>query len=171
MAKAAYIADDVEWETYESGDNIGFGDQPTTVTALPQSFDTEDADITVRLQSRTIDDVRTYTWLADITYPQEFSADSGASTEFTADAPALRVLSSAERAFVFAAVPRAGGDGATLTVFPSDADPIVVPLRDIEPAFDVFGAATTFVQPGPFSAVITAADGSVLATWPEFPAP
>jgi hypothetical protein len=84
----------------------------------------------------------------------------------TSDTPQLTDQLDAGHTYVFAALPRTYGTGATLHIKRADLEPIAVPFTDIGSEFDRTLAAYAFTEPGIFSAWIEATDGSILAAWP-----
>ena len=178
LAQAAYRTEATEWATFEDA-FISTSSQvlPTVITAMPITLDTGDAQagdgnkgatgtVLARLQSSTLGGDSRYGWTIEIDDPN--SPTNGERTETDAvagDVASVQVLSSTSNAFVFAIAPREVAGGAILTVHFADGSSTQVPLTDIEPAFGVLGAAVTFDRPGAFSAVVTAADGTVLTSW------
>ena len=71
-----------------------------------------------------------------------------------------------DRTYVLADVPRALATTAELHVVPNGLDPVVIHFNDIDPTSDRIFAAYAFSEPGPYTAQVVGADGTVLATWP-----
>ena len=84
---------------------------------------------------------------------------------FAADAPNISTAATNDSQVVLAAVPR-DLVGATLTVRVGDEPAVTVALTDRDPGFAVLSAAVGTAAVGPMIAVITAADGTIVATWP-----
>jgi hypothetical protein len=109
---------------------------------------------------------QTYVWSTfsgDATQPDR--SISVESHPFAPYQPTISTTATLDNQFVMATVPRDLA-GATLTVTVGDDPPVVVPLTDRDPTFEVLSAAYATTTLGPVVAVITGADGGVLATWP-----
>lgn len=72
-----------------------------------------------------------------------------------------------KRTYVLADLPRAIAATAELHVTPAGLDPVVIKFNDIDPTLDRTFAAYAFSEPGPYTAQVVGADGTVLATWPS----
>ena len=171
LAQTAYRTEPDEWAGFESGGVVLDGVAPTVVQAKPIMLDPGDAQagdgnatagltVRARLQSWTLGEETRYSWAVEL----------GATDIFRGDTATVQVLSTTERAYVFATVPRDAADGVVLTVSFADGTTTSTPLQDIEPAFDVFGATVNVDRIGAFTAVIATADGTVLAAWPTLAA-
>ena len=71
-----------------------------------------------------------------------------------------------QRTYVLVDLPRIVSESAELRVQHDGLDPVVVPFRDTDPSLDRTFAADAFSEPGPYTAQVVAADGTVLAEWP-----
>jgi hypothetical protein len=70
------------------------------------------------------------------------------------------------RTYVLVDLPRAVAPTAELHVLHDGLDPVVVPFQDTDPSLDRTFAAYAFSEPGPYTAQVVAADGTILAAWP-----
>ena len=108
----------------------------------------------------------TYTWrtLANRSDSRQESFEVE-SRQFSPDVPTISTTATDGNQFVFATVPRSL-DGASLTVVVGQDPPVSVLLTDRDPTFAVLSGVFSTTAVGPVTAVLTAADGTVLATWP-----
>ncbi|MEY2402403.1 MAG: hypothetical protein QOJ08_2514 [Ilumatobacteraceae bacterium] len=87
--------------------------------------------------------------------------------ELTDDGARISTVAESDRTYVLAELPRAIAPTAQLQVVREGLDPVIVPFVDTDATLDRTLAAFAFSEPGPYSAQIIGADGSVLATWPS----
>jgi hypothetical protein len=72
------------------------------------------------------------------------------------------------RTYVLAELPRAIASTAQLLIARADREPVAAQFIDVDPAFDQIFAAYAFSEPGPYTALIVGADGTLLASWPSW---
>ncbi|MGZ7011259.1 MAG: hypothetical protein ACXVI2_14280, partial [Ilumatobacteraceae bacterium] len=70
-----------------------------------------------------------------------------------------------DRTYVVADLPRSIAAPAELHVTRAGLDPVVVSFNDIDPKLDRTLAAYAFSEPGPYTAQVVGANGTVLASW------
>ena len=175
-AQTAYRATDDEWAAFAAAPPT-FQNDAAAYRETSRVVDTAAIDDALTLQTQlrqvTVGNRVRYSWVLE-----EISADdlghynAYSTTEFDDVFPTITTMSSAQTTTVLATLPRfesATADffaDSVLTVYPATGDPIVRAFADVDPVFSVL-AATAIVEPiGAFTATITAADGTVLATWP-----
>lgn len=100
-------------------------------------------------------------WIDDI--------DGGlvAQPSVTARSPSIETFVDHGRTYVMAKVPRSM-KGAQLHVNPTGLPSIITPLTEESPTLGDLFAASVFLEPVPFTAHITDADGTTVASWPTF---
>ena len=171
-AETAHVADDAEWERNAKNDFVFEGAEPYSdqapVTTLAFGSG-ETAEVAVDLSGVEPDIQNSWSVYTNISTTSDYGSYGG-SAMASCDVPRIAVLTSLQRTYVMANVP-AGTMGATLVVTHDGGASMAVPLAELKPEFRVLGGVLTFEQVGAFTAVLTAADGTVLATWPTPPGP
>jgi len=94
-------------------------------------------------------------------------ANGSGYSERAQDTPQIHSVVEGGRTYVLADLPRAIATTAQLEVDRSGLDPVVVPFNDVSADLDRTLAAFAFSEAARFTARIVAADGTVLATWPQ----
>ena len=108
----------------------------------------------------------TYSWRTTSTTSDQNRTFEVESHRFSPDQPTISTAATDGNQMVFATVPRIL-EGATLTVVVGQDPPVSVLLTDRDPTFAVLSAVLTTTTFGAVTAVLTAADGTVIATWPS----
>ncbi len=103
-----------------------------------------------------------YLWWID-----DIDGELVAQPSVTARSPSIETFVDHGRTYVMAKVPRSM-KGAHLHVNPTGLPSIVTPLYDVNPALDDLFVASVFLEPVPFTAHVTDADGTTVASWPTF---
>ena len=176
-AQTAYRATEAEWAAFAARPPT-FQSGAAEYRETSRVVDTAEIDAELTLQTKlqqfTVGNRVRYSWVL-----QEISADNSgpynaySTTEFDDVLPTITTMSNAQTTTVLATLPRfesATADffaNAVLTIYPATGNPIVRNFTDVDPDFGVL-ATTAIVEPiGAFTATMTAADGTVLATWPS----
>jgi hypothetical protein len=126
---------------------------------VPVSFgtDSQATPWTIRAALYTYDNLQQINW--------DWPDGSFATTP--TDTAQINTLVDDKRTYVLADLPRATATTAELHVTPAGLDPVVIKFNDIDPTLDRTFAAYAFSEPGPYTAQVVGADGTVLATWPS----
>jgi hypothetical protein len=126
---------------------------------VPVSFGTDSLSRqwTIRAALATYGNIRQINW--------DWVDQSTATT--ATDNVQINTVVDSDRSYVLADLPRAVAPTAELHVTRAGLEPVVIKFNDIDPTSDRTFAAYAFSEPGPYTAQIVGADGSVLATWPS----
>ena len=126
---------------------------------VPVSFGTDDQGQpwTIRAAVATYGNIRQISWdWAD-----------GSIWTMPQDTVQINTAVDNDRTYVLVDLPRAIAATPELHVSPAGLDPVVIHFNDIDPTSDRIFAAYAFSEPGPYTAQVVGADGTVLATWPS----
>jgi len=141
---------------YDSDNN--FGDYQESIP-VPVSFGTDAAG-----QAWSIN-------VSIATYPKHrevnWHLDSNGFGGPVDDSARIDTLVDNNRTYVLAALPRAVGANAQLTITRDGMDAVTVPFNDIDGNLDRTFSAYAFSEPTTFTAQIVGEDGAVLTTWPS----
>lgn len=113
------------------------------------------------------------TWIADDSTPGYLwwigQPDGGLvpRLSLTEPGPSIETFVEHGRTYVLARVPRSL-PGTELHVNPNGLPSVVTPLYEVDPTLAAEFAASVFLEPVPFTARITDADGTTIASWPTF---
>jgi hypothetical protein len=160
IARTVHQVSSGEWDgmQFQAASNRPFDGDYSTTEPVPVSFGTDA-------------DGNSWTITAAVaTFPSGSEVDwhwgSNGYGLLSDDAPRISTIATGERSYVLAELPRAIAPTAQLQVVREGLDPVIVPFVDTDATLDRTLAAFAFSEPGPYSAQIIGADGSVLATWP-----
>ncbi len=144
-------------ETNNSNNNSAVN----TPTPVPVSLGTDGLarSWTIRAALATYGNIRQINW--------EWNWNDGNISTTPQDGAQINTVVDNDRTYVLADLPRAIAATAELHVTPAGLDPVVIPFNDIDPSSDRTLAAYAFSEPGPYTAQVVGADGTVLATWPS----
>ncbi|MGZ4740165.1 MAG: hypothetical protein ACXVLM_13235 [Ilumatobacteraceae bacterium] len=142
--------------TENTSHNSSAPDNPP-IALVPVSFgtDAQGSSWTIRAAPVTYGDVQQIVW--------DWSSNSVTTT--ADDTVQINTFVDKDRTYVVADLPRSIAAPAELHVTRAGLDPVVVSFNDIDPKLDRTLAAYAFSEPGPYTAQVVGANGTVLASW------